>query len=128
MHLPNDLVCALYIIWNLLQLKEQARQRSARWKSKSKYEALDRDQLSNYMARANVARWMIAKWGRWASDCWEYVYARLDSTDLAKLTDTTLIKWFASNATKETQPPALRTQITRSFVHSWGMKTPRDPI
>ena len=34
------------------------------------------------LARTRVARWLIAKWGRWTSDCWEKIYARLDFRDI----------------------------------------------
>ena len=95
------------------------------WESKSKCKALNRDKISNYiknmakqfglnikeyqlhslrigrasdLARIGTPRWLIAKWGRWASDCWELIYARLDFTDIMQLTGTPLNKWLASNS------------------------------
>ena len=95
------------------------------WESQSKYRPLNRDKLSEYMksgaeklglnpkhyalhslrigrasdfARAGVARWIIAKWGRWSSDCWEKAYARLDFLDIARITGTTYNQWRASNS------------------------------
>lgn len=43
------------------------------------------------LARAGVEAWIIAKWGRWSTNSWQQIYARLDCTDLAQLTHTPLI-------------------------------------
>ena len=50
------------------------------------------------LARTKVARWYIAKWGRWTSDCWEKIYARLNFKDMAKITNTSMNSWRASNS------------------------------
>ncbi len=95
------------------------------WKTRTTLNAMSRDHLSKYLksvvtklslnkkeyslhslrigrasdfARAGVARWVIAKWGRWTSDCWEKVYARLNFLDIARITGTTLNRWIASNS------------------------------
>lgn len=48
------------------------------------------------MAKNGVPEWAIQKWGRWVTDVWINYYAKLDHSDLAKLThtvalDTTLV-------------------------------------
>ena len=94
-------------------------------KSKTKSRALGRDPISKHLktevakyglnpreyslhslrigrasdlARANMARWLIAKWGRWTSDAWEKTYARLNFLDMAKITNTSINTWMASNS------------------------------
>lgn len=37
------------------------------------------------LARAMKPSWFIKKWGRWRSDCWQDFYAKLDMTDIARL-------------------------------------------
>ena len=42
------------------------------------------------LTRANVKDIHIQKWGRWRSDCWKEHYAKLDCTDIARLTNVSL--------------------------------------
>ena len=42
------------------------------------------------LSRANVKDEHIQKWGRWRSDCWKEHYAKLDCSDIAKLTSLTM--------------------------------------
>ena len=42
------------------------------------------------LARANVSAIGIKKWGRWRSNCWEEFYAKLDYSDIAKLSKLSL--------------------------------------
>ena len=39
------------------------------------------------LARALRPAWFIKKWGRWRSNCWEDFYAKLDMSDIAKLSN-----------------------------------------
>ena len=39
------------------------------------------------LARAQKPSWFIKKWGRWRSDCWETFYAKLDLSDIARLSN-----------------------------------------
>ncbi len=50
-------------------------------------------------ARNGVPHWIIKKWGRWKSNCWEAIYARLDFRDVAKLTNTSVNDWYTNTAT-----------------------------
>lgn len=38
----------------------------------------------------NVQSFYIAKWGRWKSDCWMKHYAKIDHSDIARITHTTM--------------------------------------
>ena len=42
------------------------------------------------LARAMKPTWFIKKWGRWRSDCWQDFYAKLDFSDIAKLSKLSL--------------------------------------
>ena len=39
------------------------------------------------LAKGGVPAWIIKKWGRWATACWEKHYAKLDCSDLSRLTN-----------------------------------------
>ena len=41
------------------------------------------------LARAMKPAWFIKKWGRWRSDCWQDFYAKLDMSDIAKISNLT---------------------------------------
>jgi len=43
------------------------------------------------LARAQTPTWLIKKWGRWRSDCWQDLYAKLDCSDIAKITKRSLV-------------------------------------
>ena len=43
------------------------------------------------LARALKPSWFIKKWGRWRSECWQDFYAKLDFSDIAKLSKLTLV-------------------------------------
>ena len=42
------------------------------------------------LARALKPAWFIKKWGRWRSDCWQDFYAKLDFSDIAKISNLSL--------------------------------------
>ena len=42
------------------------------------------------LTRSNVLSHHIQKWGRWRSDCWKEHYAKLDCSDIARLTSLSL--------------------------------------
>ena len=43
------------------------------------------------LAMNHVPAWIIKKWGRWSSECWQQFYAKLDHSDVAKVTGTHLL-------------------------------------
>ena len=43
------------------------------------------------LARSAVPAWIIKKWGRWKSDLWQRFYAKLDHSDIAKITGSHLM-------------------------------------
>ena len=44
------------------------------------------------LANAGVPAYIIKKWGRWLSDCWEKHYAKMNHSDIAKVTHAFLHK------------------------------------
>ncbi len=44
------------------------------------------------LVKAGNPKWWIKKWGRWASNCWEATYAKLDFRELAALLKTPVLE------------------------------------
>lgn len=68
------------------------------------------------LARARVLGREIKKWGRWVSDIWESFYLKLDLTDIARVTRTSLQDLRLAN----TNPAASSTNPRVLFQHVIG--------